>query len=298
MGLRTTLLRLAALLLFPLMGWRRRVRLEAMVLEQEEGDVAQRAAVILQRYGVVIFPVSISGDVIDRARDRIIQFISEARKAMGDDTHYSCEDYHVQDGLTLFDHYGALAAADRPVIYIRRGETDDGLIDLFGMDDVKVEGDEVKRCIDVVRDSLVKDILKHATGVEYGRTSTNLYHNESVTSTRRLHVDGLIPRAKSFLMMNDVISLEDGPYTYVPRSHRWRRINAINHILNRFFRHPGAVTDSTLISEKLGLPLTAKKGMMIISFQHGAHRGWPQKDGRSRTALVQSWDPYDGTTGQ
>ena len=297
MGLRTNLLRLTAFLLYPLMGWRRKVRLGQMMVEQEE-DVAERAAEILRRYGVVILPLPIEGDVIDKARERITQFISEAREAMGDKTHYSCKDYHVQDGLTLFDHYGALSDADRPVVYIRRGQTDDGLIDLFGVDEIHLEGDEFKRAIDAVRSDLVKHILKHATGVEYERTSTNLYHNESITHTRRLHVDGLIPRAKSFLMLTDVTSLEDGPYTYVPRSHRWKRINGLNHILNRFFRHPGAVTDSTLISEKLGMPLTAKKGMLIISFQHGAHRGWPQGQGRMRTALVQSWDPDEGISVQ
>ena len=298
MGLRTKLLRLTAFLLYPLMGWRRRIRLEQAMVAQEGEDVAQQAAEILRRYGVVILPIPIEEDIIDHARDKITQFISEARGVMGDETHYSCKDYHVQDGLTLFDHYGALATADRPVVYIRRGETDDGLIDLFGVDDIHLEGDEFKRSIDAVRSNLVEDILKRATGVEYRRTSTNLYHNESVTHTRRLHVDGLIPRAKSFLMLSDVTSLEDGPYTYVPRSHQWKRINGLNHILNRFFRHPGAVTDSTLISEKLGLPLLAKKGMMIISFQHGSHRGWPQGQGRMRTALVQSWDPDEGTSVQ
>ncbi len=285
------LLKSTAVLLYPLMGWRRRVKIEQMMVADEEKDIAQRASEILRKYGLVVLPITVDVNTIDQGRDKVTQFISKAREAMGEENHYSCEEYYVQDGLTLFDHYGALAAANRPVVYIRRGETDNGFIDLFGVDEVQVEGDEFKSCIDAVKSELVGKILKLATGVEYGRTSTNLYHHESVMCTRRLHVDGLMPRAKSFLMLTDITSLDDGPYTFVPRSHRWRRINGLNHILNRFFRHQGADTDSTLVSEKLGLPLIVKKGMLIISFQHGIHRGWPQGQGGKRTALVQSWDP-------
>ena len=295
MGFREMMLRLAAFLLYPLTGWRRRIRIEQMMVETG-GNVAEQAAEILRRYGAVIVSVPLDNEIIDQARDAFSEFISGARDAMGDLDHFTCEQYHVQDGLSIFDHYGALASADRPVVYIRRGETDDGLVDLFGVSELDVGGDEATMCIDIVKSDLVKEIIQRATGVNYQRTSTNLYHNQSVTKTRRLHVDGLIPRAKSFLMLTDVTSLEDGPFTYVPKSHRWKRINGLNHILNRFFRHSGAVTDSTLISERLGLPLTAKKGRLIISFQHGAHRGWPQSQGRVRTALVQSWDPEDRTS--
>jgi len=291
MGLRNKLLRLTAVLLYPLMGWRRRVKIEQMMVADEEKDIAQRASEILRKYGLVILPITVDVNTIDQGRDKVTQFISKAREAMGEEPHYSCEDYHVQDGLTLFDHYGALAAADRPVVYIRRGKTDDGFVDLFGVDEVQLEGDELKNCIDVVSSDLVKEILKLASGVEYGRISTNIYHHESVTSTRGLHLDSLNPQAKSFMMMSDIRSLEDGPYTYVPRSYRWRRINGLNLILNRFFRHPGADTDSTLVSDRLGLPMVATKGMVIISFQHGAHRGRPQGQEGRRTILVQSWNP-------
>ena len=110
----------------------------------------------------------------------------------------------------------------------------------------------------------------------------NLLHNSSVTNTRGLHVDNLDGNYKAFLYLGDVRA-EDGPYAYVPGSHRRTDLLRREARLNSLLGH--SETDSHAF-EDLALSFPVPKGTLIVSCQSGVHRGLPQMPGASRNVLV------------
>ena len=76
---------------------------------------------------------------------------------------------------------------------------------------------------------------------------------------------------------------EDGPYAYVPGSHRRpdllkreARLNSLN----------GRPETNSYAFEGREVSFLVEKGTVIISCQSGVHRGMPQREGASRTVLV------------
>jgi hypothetical protein len=103
---------------------------------------------------------------------------------------------------------------------------------------------------------------------------------------RPLHSDGLGFLLKSFVYLNDVLRVEDGPYVYVPRTHRayGRKLAAMSRNLAA-----GSMRYDDLYHTFNSWPehaMLGPAGNMILSIQTGAHKGWGGHTGALRDVLV------------
>ena len=82
---------------------------------------------------------------------------------------------------------------------------------------------------------------------------------------------------KFFIYLTDVLTEDYGPYCYIPGTH--------NETHNR--RLLDNIKPSTWdITDLNTTKFLAKKGTLIVSFQHGIHRGWPQSENHRRVMFV------------
>lgn len=86
------------------------------------------------------------------------------------------------------------------------------------------------------------------------------------------------------MYLTPVRSLEDGPYCYIPGSHLDRLLRRRNQAFNT--SHGLNLHEYRQVSGKVGLPILAEPGDMVISAQHGAHRGLAQAPAAHRAVLV------------
>jgi len=191
-----------------------------------------------------------------------------------------------RDQRRVLKGYKALEESGRPVINMRHGE-DDGMMDVFHPELLDPELREpILTCL---HERLVGDLARVAFGKALEVSCRNLYVNRGVRHTRFFHCDGQGLKVKTFVYLTPVRSLEDGPYCYIPGSHLdWllrRRNQAFNtsHGLNRH--------EYRQVSGKAALPIFAEPGDMVISAQHGAHRGLPQAPEARRAVLVNVFKP-------
>ena len=98
----------------------------------------------------------------------------------------------------------------------------------------------------------------------------NIYYNDGITDTRGWHKDA--PMIKFFVYLTDVLSIDYGPYCYVPKSH------LSDYNVKDLENYQGDNVEK--------VPFLAKKGTLIGSYQHGFHRGLPQIDGKKRIVFV------------
>lgn len=191
-----------------------------------------------------------------------------------------------RDRSRVLKGYKALEKSGKAVINVRYGE-DHGLLDIFHPERLRPElRGAILSCL---REQLVADLARVAFGKALAVSCRNLYVNRGVKNTRFFHCDGQGLKVKTFVYLSPVRSLKDGPYCYVPGSHLdWllrRRNQAFNssHGLNRHeYRQLGG---------KVALPIFAEPGDMVISAQHGAHRGLPQAPSARRAVLVSVFKP-------
>lgn len=249
------------------------------------------ARTILDRHGVVILRDFIGPALADAARreaDQMTEDLSHAIEGSAD--HGVVRGIVWQVGGALMRDHAAILAQSRPVANLRskqRGTMNGGIIDLFFIDRAARENKwgALTACTAQMTSEAA---LRLIAGVSRARPAhINLLRNDSVTATRGLHIDNLTGSYKLFLYLSDVTSLEDGPYAYVPGSHRestlLRREARLNSLCGR--------ADSDAHSfEGHEIPLLVEKGTAILSCQSGVHRGLPQREGASRTVLVAKFD--------
>jgi len=191
-----------------------------------------------------------------------------------------------RDQRRVLKGYKALEESGKPVINVRHGE-DDGMMDVFHPELLAAELREQILC--ALLEQLVGDLARVAFGTALEVSCRNLYVNRGVRHTRFFHCDGQGLKVKTFVYLTPVRSLEDGPYCYIPGSHLdWllrRRNQAFNtrHGLNRH--------EYRQVSGNAALPIFAEPGDMVISAQHGAHRGLPQAPSARRAVLVNVFKP-------
>ena len=166
--------------------------------------------------------------------------------------------------------------------------SDKGMIDIFNVDKIKEIKKNIVSILNHIRHEKFKCLFSNTKF-----TITHLYFNKSIRlqSTRRLHYDNLRRGGKIFIYLTDVLHNEDGPYCYVPGSHRLAFLQFLNTLYNNIIGYASvkgnACTDSTWVNKNLMLPIKGDKGTIIISNQTGIHRGLPQKADTERIALVQ-----------
>ena len=163
-----------------------------------------------------------------------------------------------------------------------RSGSDAGMVDIFHPERLsEAMANAVTSCL---HERLISRLLLAAAWLPMRVKCRNLYVNRGVQDTRGYHCDGRSQKFKSFVFLTDVRNLSDGPYCYVPATHRdrrsWKRSRQFNEA-NGLNPH-----EYSQLQGLDALPLLAKAGDMVISSQRGAHRGHPQHPNAGRTVLV------------
>ncbi len=163
-----------------------------------------------------------------------------------------------------------------------RSGSDAGMVDIFHPERLS---DAMARAVTAcLHERLISRLLLAVSLMPMRVKCRNLYLNRGVKDTRGYHCDGRSRKFKSFVFLTDVRDLGDGPYCYVPATHRdrlsWKRNRQFNEAqgLNRH--------EYSQLQGLDALPLLAYAGDMVISSQRGAHRGHPQHPSARRAVLV------------
>jgi len=251
------------------------------------GDRLDRAAALLDRHGVVVLRSFVRRDRIEAAQreaDLVIAHLQEAFSAAKD--HGRASGILWQVGGARFPGHQAILAHGRPLANIRsrdRGTINGGIIDLFFLDRAARENgwSALLSCCACLQSGLIPRII---SAVSRARPQqVNMLRNDCVTATRGLHVDNLDGSYKAFLYLSDVRGLEDGPFAYVPGSHRRLDLLCREARLNSL---KGRNENDSYAFRGHEIIFPVQKGTVIISCQSGVHRGMPQQPDASRTVLV------------
>lgn len=260
------------------------VRLHRTEMERDPS----RASKILSKLGILIVEEFYPHDDAVRAGESILQCVRQGISELDASNSIDTDAFYVQSDLKRFKSYAELASANKPVLNLRsrdRDTLDAGFIDFFGIDRLTLADPAFNACKNALRDQRLQQLLHSTSGHEVRQM--NLYVNEGITNPRQTHVDSFDANFKCFLYLTDVNDLADGPYSYVPGSHRHAFAKRINQWYNRRFTD-GPVTEMP-IERKLCLPAIAPAGTLIVSCQAGIHSGHPQEKDRLRTILVDSY---------
>jgi hypothetical protein len=175
--------------------------------------------------------------------------------------------------------YAELEKERRALRIDRSRGYDAGMIDIFHVD----------RAVPVLatlpgREDLAA-IVSQAAGRSFGAHHVNAYVNRGVDRPRPLHADSYRGQYKAFLYLTDVTRPADGPYRFVPGSHRPGLVHrTARRLVNRLRGHP--ITDALLAELHPAASLFAPRGTLIISDQSGIHGGHPQSADGLRILVV------------
>jgi hypothetical protein len=258
----------------------------ASLLLLTKSGIAQAAA-NLRHYGIVVLESGLGEGLLNAAReeaDVLVARINAAIDVPGNTGEVGNLLWQV--GYEKYTTYDRVAELNRPVANLRsreRGTMNGGLIDVFSVEKAAWENGwwALGACCRLLASDTVMRIVETMAPRTCG--PCNLLRNDSVTVTRGLHVDNLRDRYKTFLYLGDVGDAGDGPYAYVPGTHRRQDLLRREARLNSLADRP--VSDSVAF-EGYEVPVLGPKGTVIISCQSGVHRGLPQRPGASRTVLV------------
>ena len=228
----------------------------------------RRAAMELAQAGITTIPDFLPQEECDNLRAKIENQISNLT-----------ETTTIADDVTVSFRGGSKPARR----YRNAVNVDLGMIDMFDADRAVSELTAIKE------DTMIRDILTLATGRELIPSRLNIYINRSVTSTRGYHMDSGALQFKAFVYLTDVNDLEDGPYSFIKRSHRFSTRKYLNITQNLMSGYH--LTEMSNGNPADVVHALAPRGTLIISDQNGWHRGLPQTDGRSRMLISISFLP-------
>ena len=187
--------------------------------------------------------------------------------------------------------YQAVQELDNPFINIRSikpGVPDAGKIDIFSFEKLakSFSMDNLLKCYDATNRKEIVEFIEELSG--YKMVQPNLYYDGGVTSPRGPHLDNNLEQYKLFIYLTDVTDVKNGPYCYVPGSHKnrsWmskeRFINSINGFSS---------TEVSSFPFEGYTKMLAKAGTAIISCQSGIHGGWPQGEDGRRALIVSNYN--------
>ena len=221
----------------------------------------------------------------------IVRCIERRSDLKADDFLLNCTDELLPGGrkASVFD----VSQMGIPVVYVRCGENppfgDDGLVDIFQPDLL------FKDCSDIFqneeRRQFIACVLGRASERPYFHRLFNLYVNRSVTRTRGYHSDGFGPKSKTFVYLEDVTRDDDGPYCYGRGTHQHTVLRRLNTEINHRFHSEDKDTNFSYWNTDREVKFLGRAGDLVMTFQRGAHRGWPQGSGHERLALVDTYLP-------
>ena len=242
----------------------------------------------LQRYGVVVIK-----NIIDRNKaidlgEKLREKAMKAKEELGENNYFEGMDYYAQCELEKFRSYNEISQAGKPVLNIRsriEGSDDGGFIDFFDIQNIFSKLNIFNEVNESLEASGVPNIVSKFSG--FARQQMNLYINDGITQTRGPHIDNMNYSYKCFLYLSDVNNLNNGPYTYVPESHKRIRSNKLNIYFNKLLRRK-KITNIP-VPNTLPLRILGNAGTLIVSCQSGIHGGFPQSSSAKRTVLVDNF---------
>lgn len=222
----------------------------------------------LARNGVVSVTGYLDGDKCDEIRQRIQDLLDNDELEFADGSMTGSE----------------MMSSSRTIVCERSGDDDDGMLDIFNIDET------VSEIRDIKHDEFISNVIHRAGDGSYEPENINTYYNRSVTNTRGYHFDSYNNQYKAFVYLTDVPDESYGPYSYIKgsnrRSYPRRRFEGV---LNRLrSKNP---TEAIFYDEDDIETFTAPKGTLIISDQTGYHRGIPQEKGKERMLISNSHTP-------
>lgn len=244
------------------------------------------AASILDWHGVVMLRDFVEPGLATAARAEADMLMARLNDALvTTDAQGQAGNIPWQVGGARFAGHRAILAQGRPLANLKsrdRATENGGIVDFFFLDKAARENGwhALSACCRRLQSGPVAEII--AAVSRAAPRQVNMLRNESVTRTRGLHIDNLKGNYKAFLYLGDVAK-EDGPYAYVPGSHRRPDLLKREARLNGL---KGLPETNSYAFESYEIAMPAKKGTLIISCQSGVHRGLPQRLGASRTVLV------------
>lgn len=266
------------------------VTAEALTVDAGTPFTSERAAAaqkLLGRYGIVVLRNFIAPPLADAARREADQFMAHLHRAMqAPSDHGDVDGVLWQVGGARLAGHSAILGQNRPVVNMRsreRGTVNGGIVDLFFIDRAAREHGwgGLSACIARMGSEMVTRLVASVSPARLAHM--NMLRSDGVTATRGLHVDNLDGSYKLFVYLSDVAGLDDGPYAYVPGSHRCGGLLRREARLNTLCGRPENDSHSF---DGYEMPLPVPKGTAILSCQSGVHRGMPQREGASRTVLV------------
>lgn len=264
-------------------GLRRRLETRAIRFEmqaiQKRGWRFRRAVRTLARTGIIVIRGAATQQVVSRLAEIVdntwvqVSSLPAGRSLPGAIVN--------RDDLRVIRGYKALVESKESVINFRHGE-DDGMMDVFHPENLVPECREL--LLQCLHEDLVCDLAQAAFRQPLAVTCRNLYVNRGVSNTRFFHCDGEHVKVKSFVYLGDVSALEVGPYCYIKHSHRNRSLRLRNQAFND--KHGLNKHEYRLLDGHACLPIFCRAGDMVVSAQHGVHRGYPQTPSAERAVLV------------
>ncbi|MEO1001866.1 MAG: hypothetical protein AAFX65_01995 [Cyanobacteria bacterium J06638_7] len=246
---------------------------------QQRGILFRQAATRLRRSGIILIRGAADANAVAALAARVGSLWSELKAAAAGTGQTNA--ILNQEQQRSVRGYKALVQSKQPVVNFRYRE-DEGMIDVFHPERLIAEHKEM--ILHCLQEDLVSALATHAFEVDLEVKCRNLYLSEGIDKTRPFHCDGEKPKVKAFLYLSDVSSLGYGPYCYVLSSHRDDQLRRSNQIFNT--SNGLRKDDYRLLSGQSALPVFCKAGDLVVSAQHGAHRGLPQAAAKRRAVLV------------
>ena len=244
------------------------------------------AAWALRRQGIICLREAAPAELIAAINTDVAQLLEEIES--GDHGRLKRLAYLNLPEQRVLKGYNQFRDADRSVINYRvkrpdgRSGSDAGMIDIFHPERLSESlNSSIRTCL---QESVIQKLLLVSSFNQMRVKCRNLYLNRGVQDTRSYHCDGRSLKFKSFVYLSDVQSLADGPYCFVPRSQRRRRLWWRNARYNK--QHGLGPFEFSQLQGTEAIALFAKSGDMVLSSQRGAHCGHPQHPEARRAVLV------------
>lgn len=240
-----------------------------------------RVKLTLDKFGIIIVPEFFDEEYCSETKWVLKEKISSYENRVKDGI-YEDSIALIQASYKKVSGYAGLVSYEKPVIDIRQGQ-DQGMIDCFNVDRL-VDG-HLERAYNELSSDYVSDIIRRDQ-VGMKASNLNAYLNKGITKTRGFHVDSYAPQIKAFVYLTDVMTLDDGPYTFVEGTHKDTPYRRLNQVMSSALPNR---TEAPFVPLESIIPVLAPKGSLVISDQSGCHRGFPQSSSGERLILTMNY---------
>ncbi|WP_435980163.1 phytanoyl-CoA dioxygenase family protein [Psychrobacter sp. DM4] len=256
-------------------------KLSDISLNPDDKDLESITVSKLERDGIVVVPNYLDVSEVDELCKLIDNESEKYLFKLGSNKSYENSSVIIQKGLVVKKSFNELVSSDKPVINIRSG-ADEGMVDIFNVDRLMLDKSSLGVMGKIINDVFINNFLS-SLPQKMKIENVNFYANNGITSTRGFHTDSFSKHIKIFIYLTDVLSFDNGPYTFIKGSHLDTPYRRINRHISKALK---AETESPIVPFENVYPVLAPKGSLVISDQSGFHRGFPQTANGSRRALV------------